>query len=68
MRVVKFDIDAYNQTKGTGTPVYSIVEENIPDIEPVSDENGEPTRGGKIGYALAYIVMAGFIGTLFLYI
>lgn len=68
MRFVKFDLNTYNQTKGTGTPVYSIVEEEIPEIEMIVDKSGNPTRGGMIGYVLAYILMAGFVGALFIWL
>ncbi|WP_337847856.1 hypothetical protein [Sphingomonas sp.] len=65
MRFPKFDLDTYNQTKGSGTPLYLIVEDEIPEIEMITDENGNPTRGGLIGYTLAYALMAGFVGAMF---
>lgn len=34
----------------------------------VTDDKGTPTLGGRIGYALAYLLMAGFIGYFFLFI
>ncbi|MGE0774001.1 MAG: hypothetical protein AB7G25_02045 [Sphingomonadaceae bacterium] len=68
MRVVKFDIGTYNQTKGTGTPLYSIIEEEVPQIEMIVDDCGAPTIGGRIGYALAYILMVGFVGALFVFL
>ena len=68
MRLVKFDIETYNQTKGTGTPLYSVIEEEVPQIAMIVDDSGNPTIGGKIGYALAYILMAGFVGGLFLFL
>ncbi len=68
MRHVQFDLTTYNQTKGTGTPLYAVVEEEIPEIEIFRDENGKPTLGGIIGYALAYLLMAAFLGALFIYL
>jgi hypothetical protein len=68
MRITKFDLTTYNQTRGTGTPLYSIVDEEFPDLGIVVDEKGSPTHGGKIGYALAYILLAGFVGILFYYL
>lgn len=68
MRYVKFDQTTYNQTKGTGTPLHAIVEEEIPEIGIFTDENGTPTRGGMIGYALAYLLMTGFIASLFFFL
>ncbi len=66
MRIVKFDLDTYNRTKGlSGSPTYAIVEEDIPEIEMITDEKGNPTRGGLIGYALAYAFMASFVGAMF---
>ena len=69
MRAVKFDLTTYNQTKDLpGGPTLAVVEEEIPEIEMFVDENGNATRGGIIGYALAYILMAGFVGALFFYL
>lgn len=69
MRFLKFDIDTYNRTKDlSGGPIYGIVEEELSDIQMITDENGNPTRGGMIGYALAYALMAGFVGALFYYL
>jgi hypothetical protein len=66
MRLVKFDLTTYNQTKDLpGGPTLAVVEEEVPEIEMIVDEHGNPTRGGVIGYALAYILMAGFVGALF---
>lgn len=69
MRLAKFDLDTYVRTKDlSGGPIYGVVEEEILDVDMIADENGNPTRGGIIGYALAYILMAGFVGTLFFYL
>jgi hypothetical protein len=66
MRLAKFDLATYNQTKDlSGGPIYGVVEEDIPDIGIIVDEHGNPTRGGLIGYALAYALMAGWIGAMF---
>ncbi|EPR11039.1 hypothetical protein M527_04810 [Sphingobium indicum IP26] len=69
MRYVKFDQTTYNQTKDLpGGPVLGVVEEQIHDIDIFCDKNGKPTRGGMIGYALAYLLMAGFIASLFFFL
>lgn len=66
MRFAKFDLETYIRTKNlSGGAVYTIVEEELPEIEMITDENGNPTRGGMIGYALAYAMMAGFVGAMF---
>lgn len=66
MRFHKFDIETYNRTKDLpGGPVYAVVEDELSDIEMITDEHGNPTRGGMIGYALAYVLMAGFVGAMF---
>ncbi|AIT82501.1 hypothetical protein NOLU111490_18045 [Novosphingobium lubricantis] len=66
MRFQKFDLHTYNQTKDLpGGPVYAVVEEELADIEMITDDEGNPTRGGLIGYALAYALMAGFVGMMF---
>lgn len=66
MRFAKFDLNTYNQTKDLpGGPVYAVVEEELSDIEMITDEHGDPTRGGAIGYVLAYALMAGFVGAMF---
>ncbi|WP_449470033.1 hypothetical protein [Sphingobium chungangianum] len=67
MRFVKFDIRTYNLTKGlSGSPTYTHVEEDVPEIEIITDADGNPTRGGLIGYYLAYGLMAAFVGYIFL--
>lgn len=69
MRFAKFDLDTYMRTKDlSGPPVYAIVDEEIPEIGMITDENGNPTRGGLIGYALAYSLMACFVGALFYFL
>ena len=65
---VKFDVETYNRTKSSGTPNCTHVEEKFPDIEMISDDEGNPTLASRIGYALAYLLMAGFIGYFFLFI
>ncbi|HUD90059.1 MULTISPECIES: hypothetical protein [Sphingobium] len=66
MRILKFDLNTYNQTKDLpGGPVFGVVEEELADIEMFTDQHGNPTRGGMIGYALAYLLMAGFVGAIF---
>lgn len=66
MRFHKFDLDTYIRTKNmSGGPIYTVVEDEIPEIEMITDEQGNPTRGGLIGYALAYALMAGFVGVMF---
>lgn len=67
MRIVKFDLETYNRTKGlSGSPLYGVVEEEIPEIEMITDASGSPTRGGLIGYFIAYSLMAAFVAYLFL--
>jgi hypothetical protein len=66
MRITKFDVTTYNQTKFLSTPTYRMVEEEIPEIEMITDENGNPTRGGLIGFYLAYVLMTAFVAYLFL--
>ncbi|MCF8707159.1 hypothetical protein [Rhizorhapis sp. SPR117] len=66
MRFAKFDIETYNRTKDLSAgPIYAIVEEEIPEIEMITDQEGNPTRGGMIGYALAYALMVSFVGAMF---
>ncbi|WP_371421237.1 hypothetical protein [Tardiphaga sp.] len=66
MRFPKFDLETYKRTKDlSGGPIYAIVEEEIPEIGMITDENSNPTRGGLIGYALAYAMMACFVGAMF---
>lgn len=67
MRIVKFDLNTYNMTKDLpGGPTYVMVEEDIPEIQMIRNEHGQATRGGLIGYVLAYVLMAGFVGAMFL--
>ena len=65
---VKFDVETYNRTKGSGSPICANIEEEFPLIETITDSEGNPTLGGRIGYALAYALMAGSIGYFFLFI
>lgn len=69
MRIVKFDIDSFNRTSGlAGGATYTVVEEEIAEIEMICDEHGNPTRGGVIGYWLAYAIMAAFVGGMFFFL
>jgi hypothetical protein len=62
----RFDIDTYNQTKNlSGGPVVGVVYEEIPFIEPATDEQGNVTRSGKIAYLVAYAVAAVALGYWF---
>lgn len=66
MRFAKFDLNTYNLTKDLpGGPTLAVIEEEIPEIAMITDEEGNPTRGGMIGYALAYALMAVFVGAMF---
>ena len=68
MRIVKFDIDTYNLTSRAGAPVVQHVVEEYSDLEMYCDEHGNPTRGGVIGYWLAYAIMAAFVGGMFFFL
>lgn len=65
-QITEFDIATYNATKDlTGGPLITTVTREIPDIEPFTDEDGNITLGGQIGYYLAYAIMAGFLAYWF---
>lgn len=65
MRVLNFDLDTYLRTKDLpGGPTLTVVEEDVPAIEMITDSDGKPTRGGLIGYVLAYALMAGLVGSM----
>jgi len=66
--IARPDADTLRRTEASGFPVHLVVEEDIPAIEIITDENGVPTKGGLIGYALAYTLMVGFIGYFFYFI
>ncbi len=68
MRTVKFDIETYNRTKASGTPVCTHVDEEYGEIGTAVDHDGNPTLGGRIGYALAYLLMAGCVGYFVLFV
>lgn len=69
MRFIKFDTETYIQTQNlSGAPVCRNIEEEIPEIAMIVDESGRPTRGGAIGYGIAYIIMIGFVGALFFFL
>ena len=68
MRIVRLDTELLARTNASGYPLHCIIEEEIAEIEMITDANGNPTKGGVIGYALAYVVMAGFIGYFFYFI
>ncbi|ATI80541.1 hypothetical protein [Sphingobium yanoikuyae] len=65
MRIMRFDSVTYFATKDSGAPVYRMVEEELPEIEMITDADGNPTLGGRIGYYLAYVLMATFVGYIF---
>lgn len=66
MRFAKFDLDTFIRTKDmSGGAIYTVVEDDLPEIEMITDELGNPTRGGMIGYAVAYAFMAGLVGAIF---
>lgn len=66
MLITKLDTVTYNSTKNLlGGPTILFVEEDIPEIEMICDENGLPTKGGRIGYALAHCMMAGLVAYIF---
>lgn len=66
MRVFKTDMTIYGGTmQSPSGPTVLLVEEDIPEIEMISDENGVPTEGGRIGYVVAYCLMAGLIGYMY---
>ncbi len=65
-KICRLDLDTVRRTQDLpGGPVHILVEEEVPDIGMVTDSNGNPTRGGLIGYTLAYILMAAFVGYFF---
>lgn len=69
MRFAKFDLDTYVRTKGlSGGPLSGVVEEEIADVDMIVDEDGRPTRGGLIGYILAYGMMATFVTSMFYFL
>lgn len=58
----KLDLITYAATQDLpGGPTRIIVEEEIPDISIITDNNGRPTKGGVIGYMLAYGLLASFL-------
>ena len=66
MRVFRTDMTIYGGTMNNpGGPAVLLVEEDIPEIEMICDGNGVPTKGGRIGYAIAYCLMVGLIGYMF---
>jgi hypothetical protein len=48
-----------------GGPIYTFIEEDAPGMAIPVDKSGHPTRGGTIGYFLAYILLIAFIGYFF---
>lgn len=69
MRVHKFDLDTYLRTQNLpGGPMMTVVEEDVPEIEMITDSDGNPTRGGLIGYTLAYVLMAGLVGSMYYFL
>ncbi len=62
-KICRLDLDMVRRTQDLpGGPVHILIEEEIPDIGMMTDSSGNPTRGGLIGYAIAYLLMAGFVG------
>lgn len=66
MKIIEPDLDTYIRSKNLlGGPIHGVVEVDYCEPEMIVDDQGNPTRGGKIGYALAYVVMVCFVGTMF---
>lgn len=64
----RLDTERLTRTELDGLPLHVIVEEEIPDIDMIRDSNGRPTRGGLIGYGLAYAVLVGLILYFFYFV
>lgn len=60
----EIDIAARNRTYDLpGGPRTEFIDHHaVGTIEPYCDEFGEPTVGGWIGYAIAFVLMLAFVG------
>lgn len=60
MRDIDWNIYAVTSDREEGPMILEDL--NVPDsvIQPYTDEHGNVTLGGEIGYAVAYILMLGF--------
>lgn len=66
MKIWKLDLDMYRRAEDSlRGPLHVLIEEDFPEIGVCADQQGNPTRGGIIGYALAYGLMLSFIGYFF---
>lgn len=62
-----FDVDTYIRTKDlTGGPIITAKHDPLPPIEPATDEHGNVTRGGMIGYLIAYGLAAAALAYWFM--
>ena len=63
-----FDVDTYNQTKNlSGGPIITYkFDDPVPHVEPVTDEHGNVTRAGMIGYLIAYGLAAAALAYWFM--
>lgn len=67
MRISRFDTETYIRTKDlSGGPIYGMVEEEIPEMDVACDVDGNPTRGGLIGYHLVSTLLVALL--LYLYV
>jgi hypothetical protein len=66
MASTKIDLDTYLTTQNLpGGPIIVMTDDDVPEIQMIVDENGDPTKGGLIGYYLAYTVLAGLVAYIF---
>lgn len=64
-----FDNVGYNSTSDiSGGPISKFVDTEVPEIEMITDSEGNPTRGGLIGYALAYSLLGAFLAYFFFFV
>lgn len=66
MKIIEPDLQAYLRTQDLpGGPIHDVVEVEYCEFQPFTDDEGNPTRGGMIGYTLGYAVMICFVATMF---
>ena len=58
----KLDMAMYAATQDNpGGPVYMMVEDDTQQVAPHTDDAGKVTRGGAIGYLIAYALIFGVV-------
>jgi hypothetical protein len=65
--MLKLDTATYLATQDNpGGPIARLVEDDVEPMLPITDVHGKVSRASAAAYLVAYVLMAGLLGYLFL--